>query len=135
VEANVATTLNASSHEEVVVISVEGPLALGSSAVGISGAQDNAANAFRLVVSDQLAKGAKKIVVDLLECSGLDSSGIGSLVISYTKTANGGGQLVLVVAPKTKVMDVLQMTKIFSVFKVFDSVASAIQGLTESKTA
>ena len=130
-----ATIFNTSSRGEVVIVSVEGPLALQSTAVGIADGHDNAANAIRVLVSDQLAKGVKKIVVDLLQCSGLDSSGIGSLVIAYTKTANGGGQLVLVVGPKTKVMEVLQMTRIVSIFKVFNSVDSAIQGLTESKTA
>lgn len=129
-----ATILNTSSQGEIVVISVEGLLTLGSG-VRVADETLDAPVAFRHLVLDQLAKGVKKMVVDLLLCSGFDSSGIGALVISYTKTANEGGQIVLVLGPKTRAMDQLQVTRMITIFKVFDSVATAIQGLTASKTA
>ena len=72
-----------------------------------------------------LAKGSKKIVLNLAGVNYIDSSGLGELVSSYTTAKNQGADLKLLNLTK-KVKDVLQVTKLYTVFDIFDDEASAI---------
>ena len=74
---------------------------------------------------DLLAKGQKKILLNLGEVTYIDSSGIGELVSAFT-TANQGGELKLLNLTK-KVHDLLQITKLYTVFDVKDDEASALK--------
>jgi len=55
-----------------------------------------------------------------------DSSGIGELVSAYTTVKNQGGELKLLNLTK-KVHDLLQITKLYTVFDVKDDEASAVK--------
>ena len=55
----------------------------------------------------------------------IDSSGIGELVSAYTSVRNQGGELKLLNLTK-KVHDLLQITKLYTVFDIYDDEASAI---------
>lgn len=76
-------------------------------------------------VRDLLAKGSKKILLNLADVNYIDSSGIGELVSAYTTVRNQGGELKLLHLTK-KVHDLLQITKLYTVFDVKDDEASAI---------
>ena len=76
-------------------------------------------------VRDLLAKGNKKIVLNLGEVNYIDSSGIGELVSAFTSVRNQGGELKLLHLTK-KVHDLLQITKLYTVFDVKDDEAEAI---------
>jgi anti-sigma B factor antagonist len=59
----------------------------------------------------------------------IDSSGIGELVSSFTTVSNSGGALKLLNLTK-RVKDLLQITKLYTVFEVFDDEASALRSFS-----
>ena len=80
----------------------------------------------RDAVRDLLAKGQKKILLNLGEVTYIDSSGIGELVSAFTTVRNQGGELKLLNLTK-KVHDLLQITKLYTVFDVKEEETSAIK--------
>ena len=100
---------------DVTVVDAAGRITLGEGA-----------STFRDTIRDLAAKGSKKLLVNLSEVSYIDSSGIGEMVSSYTTITNLGGQLKLLGLSK-KVKDLLQITKLYTVFEVFDDEASAVR--------
>jgi anti-sigma B factor antagonist len=84
----------------------------------------------RDIVRDLIAKGQKKILLNLGDVTYIDSSGIGELVSAFTTVRNGGGELKLLNLTK-KVHDLLQITKLYTVFDIKDDEASAIQSFTK----
>ena len=77
-------------------------------------------------VKDLLAKGQKKILLNLGDVNYIDSSGIGELVSAYTTVRNQGGELKLLNLTK-KVHDLLQITKLYTVFDVKDDETAAVK--------
>ncbi len=72
----------------------------------------------RSTIKDLLAEGRNKIVLNLGDVNYIDSSGIGELVTAFTTVRKTGGELKLLHLTK-KVHDLLQLTKLFTVFEVF----------------
>ena len=68
----------------------------------------------------------KKIILDLSEISYIDSGGLGTLVALHTSALNAGGAIKLVHLTK-RVDDVLQVTKLVTVFGVYNSEAEALE--------
>ena len=99
---------------DVTVIDAAGRITLGEGA-----------SAFRDTIRDLSAKGNKKLLVNLGEVSYIDSSGIGELVSGFTTVTNGGGQLKLV-GLSHRVKDLLQITKLYTVFDVYEKEAEAV---------
>jgi anti-sigma B factor antagonist len=81
--------------------------------------------AVRNTVRDVLKNGGKKIVLNLADVNYIDSSGIGELVSSYTTVTNQGGKLKLLNLTK-KIQELLAITKLLTVFSVYDSEQQAI---------
>ena len=79
----------------------------------------------RQMVRDLLAKGQRKMVFNLGDISYIDSSGIGELVSGFTTVRNQGGELKLLHLTK-KVHDLLQITKLYTVFDVHDNEQRAL---------
>lgn len=100
---------------DVIVLDAAGRITLGEGA-----------SAFRDAIRDFAAKGNKKLLLNLSEVSYIDSSGIGEMVSGFTTVTNNGGQLKLVGLSK-RVKDLLQITKLYTVFEVFDDEADAIR--------
>jgi len=73
-----------------------------------------------------IVKGQKKILLNLANVSYIDSSGIGELVSGFTTVTNQGGELKLLNLTK-RVHDLLQITKLYTVFEVFDDEAAAVR--------
>ena len=84
-------------------------------------------------VRDLLAKGSRKILLNLGEITYIDSSGIGELVSAFTSIKNAGGELKLLNLTK-KVHDLLQITKLYTVFDIWDNEASAITAFHNAST-
>ena len=78
------------------------------------------------VVRDLLSKGQKKLLLNLGDVNYIDSSGIGELVSAFTTVRNQGGELKLLNLTK-KVNDLLQITKLYTVFDVKDDEATAVK--------
>ena len=103
----------------VTVVDMSGRITLGEGSVVL-----------RDTVRDLLSKGNKKIVLNLQDVNYIDSSGIGELVSAYTSVKNSGGELKLLNLTK-KVHDLLQITKLYTVFDIKDDEASAIAAFTK----
>ena len=88
----------------------------------------------RELIRDLLSKGQKKILLNLGEVTYIDSSGIGELVSGFTAVSNQGGSLKLLNLTK-KVHDLLQITKLLTVFDVHDDEAKAISSFQKATGA
>jgi anti-sigma B factor antagonist len=99
----------------VVIVDCSGRITLGEGSIVL---RDN--------VKDLLTKGQKKILLNLGDVNYIDSSGIGELVSAYTTVKNQGGELKLLNLTK-KVHDLLQITKLYTVFDVKDDEAAAVK--------
>jgi anti-sigma B factor antagonist len=68
----------------------------------------------------------KKILLNLADVDYIDSSGIGELVSGFTAVKNQSGDLKLLHLTK-KVRDLLQITKLYTVFDVYTDEGSALK--------
>ncbi len=109
-----ALTIATRELDGVTILDLSGRITLGEGAVQL-----------REAIRELIGKGVKKILVGLGEVNYIDSSGLGELVSSYTTAKNQGADLKLLSLTK-KVKDVLQVTKLYTVFDIFDDEASAI---------
>ena len=81
--------------------------------------------AVRDAINDLMDKGNKKILLNLIDVNYIDSSGIGLLVSSLTNVRSHGGELKLVNITK-RIRDLLQITKLYSLFDIKDDEATAV---------
>jgi len=100
---------------DVTVVDAVGRITLGEGA-----------STFRDSIRDLAASGHKKLLLNLAEVSYIDSSGIGELVSGFTTVANQGGSVKLLKLTK-RVQDLLQITKLYTVFEVHDDEAKAVR--------
>ena len=99
----------------VTVIDVAGRITLGEGS-----------SALRETLRDLVAKNQTKVLLNLADVTYIDSSGIGELVSGYTTVTNTGGSLKLLNLNK-RVKDLLQITKLYTVFEVHEDEAAAIR--------
>ena len=97
-------------------------------AVGRSTLGDGA-SVFRDTIRDLAAGGNKKLLLNLAEVSYIDSSGIGEMVSGFTTVTNQGGQVKLLNLTK-RVKDLLQITKLYTVFEVYEDEAGAVRSFS-----
>ena len=102
----------------VTILDLSGRIVLGEGAIQL-----------REAVKELTAKGQKYILLNLSDVNYIDSSGLGELVSGYTSVKNAGGELKLLGLTK-KVHDLLQITKLYTVFDIKDDEASAIAAFT-----
>lgn len=76
-------------------------------------------------VLELLNAGNSKILLSLEKVSYMDSAGIGELVACFKKAREKGGTVKLL-KPSGKVEDLLQLTKLWEVFEIFDEEKQAI---------
>jgi anti-sigma B factor antagonist len=100
---------------DVTVIDAVGRITLGEGA-----------STFRETIRELASGGHKKVLLNLGEVSYIDSSGIGELVSGFTTVTNQGGQLKLVGLSK-RIQDLLQVTKLYTVFEVFEDEAEGVR--------
>jgi anti-sigma B factor antagonist len=111
----VSVKLSTRQVGNVSVVDVAGRITLGEGSA-----------ALREMLRDMVAKNQNKILLNLGDVTYIDSSGIGELVSAYTTVANTGGQLKLLNLNK-RVKDLLQITKLYTVFEVKEDEADAIR--------
>src|SRR5437773_8133740 len=102
----------------VTVLDLSGRITLGEGSVIL-----------RDTIRDLIGRGQKRILLNLGDVSYIDSSGIGELVSAFTTVRNQGGELKLLNLTK-KVHDLLQITKLYTVFDVKDDEASAVKAFS-----
>ena len=98
----------------ITIVDLSGRITLGEGSVVL-----------RDMVRDLVTKGQRKILLNLGDVTYIDSSGIGELVSAFTTVRNQGGELKLLNLTK-KVHDLLQITKLYTVFDVKDDEATAV---------
>ena len=98
----------------ITIVDLSGRITLGEGSVLL-----------RDLVRDLVTKGQRKILVNLGDVTYIDSSGIGELVSAFTTVRNQGGELKLLNLTK-KVHDLLQITKLYTVFDIKDDEAAAV---------
>jgi len=79
----------------------------------------------RDTVRHLLSSGQKRILLNLGDVTYIDSSGIGELVGAFAAAKEQGGELKLLNLSK-KVHDLLQITKLYTVFDIKDDEALAL---------
>jgi len=99
----------------VAVVDMSGRITLGEGSVVL-----------RDTIRDLIGKGNKKILLNLGDVTYIDSSGIGELVSAFTAVRRENGELKLLNLTK-KVHDLLQITKLYTVFDIKDDEAAAIK--------
>jgi len=108
-------TVGTREVDGVTIVDLGGRITLGDASSG----------KLRETVKELLGSGAKKIILNLGDVSYIDSSGLGELVSSYT-TASGQGATVKLLNVQKKVHDLLQITKLYTVFDSFDDEAAGV---------
>ncbi len=98
----------------ITVVDVSGRITLGEGSTML-----------REMMRDLLDKGHKKIVLNLGDVNYIDSSGIGELVSGFSAVKGQGGELKLLHLTK-KVHDLLQITKLYTVFDVHSDEATVL---------
>lgn len=99
---------------DVTIIDMSGKVTIGEGSV-----------ALRTTIRRLLGDGKKKILLNLGGVGYIDSSGIGELVSSFTAVNKEDGTLKLLNLTQ-KIQDLLAITKLLTVFDVFDSESDAL---------
>jgi anti-sigma B factor antagonist len=98
----------------IMILDLSGRLVMGEACAAI-----------RDEIRDQMAHGFRKILLNLGDVSYIDSAGLGELTAAYTSVRNREGSLKLMNLTK-RVHDLMQITKLYTVFDVYDDEAAAI---------
>lgn len=101
--------------DSITILDLEGNIRLGNEAA-------NLRQALRVLVE----KGDRKVLLNMAGVSHIDSSGLGELVSSYTTLHKAGGELKLFNL-SDRVHELMTMTKLLTVFDVFDSESEAVE--------
>ncbi|HKV93711.1 MAG TPA: STAS domain-containing protein [Candidatus Angelobacter sp.] len=114
-------TMKASNRQldGVTIVDMSGRITLGEGSVIL-----------RDTIRDLVGKGQKKILLNLGDVTYIDSSGIGELVSAFTAVRREGGELKLLNLTK-KVHDLLQITKLYTVFDIKDDETTAIKSFAK----
>ena len=109
-----ALSISTRQLDGVTILDLSGRITLGEGSVQL-----------RDAIRDLIGKGQKKILLNLGDVNYIDSSGLGEMVSAYTTARNQGATLKLLKLTK-KVHDLLQLTKLYTVFDIGDDEASSI---------
>ncbi len=85
----------------------------------------------RTTIKEVLGKGKTRLIVDLAAVRYIDSAGLGALVAGYTSAQNQGASMKLANLTK-KIREQLNITKLVTVFDVYDSVEAAVKSFGPS---
>ena len=109
-----ALTIAYREVDGVTVLDLSGRITLGEGSVQL-----------RDAIRGLISKGTKNILLNLGDVNYIDSSGLGELVSAFTTAKNQQADVKLLNLTK-KVHDLLQLTKLYTVFDISDDEAGAI---------
>ena len=107
----------------VSVVGLNGRIVLGEESV-----------ALRETVKGLMAAGKKKVVLDMSNVTYIDSAGLGILVATYVSAKTQGASIRLC-ALGHKFREVLQITRLLTIFDVYDTQAAAIGSFLEKNAS
>jgi anti-sigma B factor antagonist len=108
---------------DVAIVDISGKIVLGEECATL-----------REVVRDLLSKGQKKMIFNLGMVDYIDSSGLGNLISVFTSVRKQGGELKLLNLTN-KIHDLLQITKLYTIFDVLDNEAIAVKSFDKTAAA
>ena len=103
--------------DDVVILDLSGRITIGEGTVVL-----------RDTLQKLLADGDRKFLVNLEAVDYIDSSGLGELVTAFTTVRNQSGHLKLLNLTR-RIRDLLQITKLLTVFESFDNETEAIKSM------
>jgi anti-sigma B factor antagonist len=115
--------ITSSEVDGVVLVALNGRIILGEEST-----------ALREKLKSLIAAGKKKIVLNMAEIGYIDSAGLGALVAAHLSAKNAGGSIRLCNLGD-KFQEVLQLTKMLTVFDVYDTEAAAVASFPTSLSA
>ena len=118
-----ALTAKVRRLNNVAVVDLSGKITLGEN-TGI----------LRDELRSLMSQGTKNILLNMQGVSYVDSAGLGELVGAYTTATNQGGSVKLLHL-QGKMKDLMQITKLHTIFAAFDDEQKAIQSFGASATA
>jgi anti-sigma B factor antagonist len=108
---------------DVTIVDISGRIALGEESA-----------ALRDLVMNLLGKGDRKILLNLAGVNYIDSSGLGALVSAFTSVRKQGGELKLLKLTE-KVDNLMEITKMYTVFDIVDDEGEAVKSFGRSTAA
>ena len=108
---------------DVAIVDLSGRITLG-----------DGSGLVRTTIKELTGAGSRNILLNLKDVTYIDSAGLGELVGSYATVASQGGAIKLLNV-QGKVKDLLQMTKLYTVFVTFDDEAAALRSFAASASA
>ena len=112
-------TVNFELGEQVCVLRLAGRFATG---------QDS--EYLRLRAEELKKAGCRNIIADFSKVSYIDSTGIGFLIAIYTSVRRDTGGQFVISGPNRRVRDVLDLTRLSSILRLYDDEAAARLALT-----
>jgi len=122
-DTNVALKMTEREVDGVTVVALDGRIVLGEES-----------NALREKVKALIAAGKKKVVLNMDNITFIDSAGLGTLVAAHHSARNQGASLRLCHLG-SKFKEVLQITKLLTVFEVYDTETAAVASFSKSSGA
>ena len=110
--------MNSREVEGISIVQLEGRIVLGEES-----------NALREKVKSLMTENKKKVVMNMENVTYIDSAGLGTLVASF-HSAKAQGAVLKLSNLGAKFQEVLQVTKLYTVFEVFDNETAAVQSFT-----
>ena len=109
--------INTRRLDDVAILDLSGRITIGEGTLML-----------RDHIKKSLDAGERKFLLNLSDVDYIDSSGLGELVTSFTTVRNQRGQLKLLNLTR-RVHDLLQITKLLTVFETFDNETEALKSL------
>lgn len=100
---------------QVAIVDLSGRVTLGEGAGLLHSA-----------IRDLVSSGHKNILLNLKNATYIDSAGLGEMIGSYATVTNQGGQIKLLHV-QSKIRDLLQITKLYTVFSVYEDEDEAVR--------
>ena len=107
----------------VTIVDLGGRIVLGEGSAGL-----------RDLVLNLVSEGNKKIILNLSDVNYIDSAGLGELVSAFTSVRKQGGELKLLHLTK-RVHNLLQITKLYTVFDITDDEAASVRSFSPAMWA
>ena len=111
--------LSTREQSGVVILDLSGTLTLGEGT-----------SALRNKVRELVAAGSHNMILNLADVTYMDSSGLGELIGAHTTITTAGGEMKLLNLAK-RVHDLLKITKLYTVFEVFEDEPAAVASFTK----
>jgi len=119
------SSLNIGTHRAgvVVIVDLNGQIRLGESNINL-----------HKTIHELVAAGERNVLLDLANVTHIDSSGLGELVAGHATLEKNDGEMKLLNLTE-RVSELMMITKLLTVFDVFDDEATAVASFSDSKAS